>query len=108
MRFSARLRRGGPSMPSHKPAAAWISRAGFGKGCRFDITPIWPFQSDVDIENVINRLDKAKVKDSDLTLLGQAGNYIGQKFRTRLHLFFSCLGLNLGVKPTAAGRLTIG
>ncbi|WP_038009963.1 hypothetical protein [Thalassobacter stenotrophicus] len=50
-----------------------------------EIPPIWSFQGDVDIENVIKRFDDAKVKDIDLTLLEQAGNYIVRKARPRLH-----------------------
>ncbi len=42
-----------------------------------EIPSIWSFQNEVDIENVIKRFNDAKIRDSELSFLEQASNYIG-------------------------------
>jgi hypothetical protein len=50
-----------------------------------EIPSIWSFQGEVNIENTIKRFNDAKVRDSDLTFLEQAGNYIVRQVRPRSH-----------------------
>lgn len=67
------------------------------------IPPIWSLQGEVDIENAIKRFRTSKVRDSDLTFLEQADNYIIVKPGHDYLGFLSEFGLHLDVWLTVAG-----